>query len=153
MAADSRPDLWFAFADPIEVPWGSYIAQSLIDRAWGWLWAALGLTLLAALRPDAAYRMNEISRRGFMQRAVCAAAGTTLTGLSSAFASGQGPRGSQEVVSEFPYGAVQLTGGPIKRHFRSHPHYLALDNDRLLKVFRERAGLPAPGPTWAGVRH
>lgn len=49
VAADSRPDLWFAFADPIEVPWGSYIAQSLIDRAWGWLWAALGLTLLAAL--------------------------------------------------------------------------------------------------------
>lgn len=49
VAADSRPDLWFAFADPIEVPWGSHIAQSLIDRAWGCLWAALGLMLLAAL--------------------------------------------------------------------------------------------------------
>ena len=46
---DSRPDLWFAFADPIEVPWGSHIAQSLVDRAWGCLWAALGLMLLAAL--------------------------------------------------------------------------------------------------------
>jgi hypothetical protein len=43
------PDLWFAFADPIEVPWGSQIAQTLIDRAWGCVFAALGLTLLAAL--------------------------------------------------------------------------------------------------------
>ena len=49
VAADSRPDLWFAFFDPIEVPWGSHIAQYLIDRAWGCLWAALGLMLLAAL--------------------------------------------------------------------------------------------------------
>jgi DUF1680 family protein len=54
-------------------------------------------------------------------------------------------------MNEFPYGAVQLTGGPIKQHFdRIHAHYLALDNDRLLKVFRERAGLPAPGPDMGG---
>ncbi len=54
-------------------------------------------------------------------------------------------------MREFPYGAVQLTGGPIKQHFdRIHAHYLALDNDRLLKVFRERAGLPAPGPDMGG---
>ena len=86
-----------------------------------------------------------------MRRAVCAAAGTTLTGLSSAVASAQGPHGTQEVMKEFPYGAVQLTGGPIKQHFdRIDAHYLALDNDRLLKVFRERAGLPAPGPDMGG---
>src|SRR4029453_5220791 len=86
---------------------------------------------------------HAISRRGFMQRAVCAAAGTSLTGLSSAFASGQESRGSREVMREFPYGAVRLTGGPIKQHFdRIHAHYLALDDDRLLKVFRERAGFP-----------
>ncbi len=54
-------------------------------------------------------------------------------------------------MREFPYGAVQLTGGPIKQHFDSiHAHYLALDNDRLLKVFRQRAGLPAPGPDMGG---
>ncbi len=96
-------------------------------------------------------RMNVISRRGFMRGAVCAAAGTTLTGISSAFASRQGSHGVQEVMSEFPYGAVQLTAGPIKQHFdRIHAHYLALDNDRLLKVFRQRAGLPAPGPDMGG---
>ena len=54
-------------------------------------------------------------------------------------------------MREFPYGAVQLTGGPIKQHFdHIHAHYLAFDNDRLLKVFRQRAGLPAPGPDMGG---
>jgi hypothetical protein len=54
-------------------------------------------------------------------------------------------------MREFPYGAVRLTGGPIKQHFdRIHAHYLALDNDRLLKVFRQRAGLPAPGADMGG---
>ena len=68
--------------------------------------------------------MNGISRRGFMRRTVCAAAGTTLTGISSAVASAQGPHGTQEVMSEFPYGAVRLTGGPIKQHFdHIHAHY------------------------------
>src|SRR4029450_6195203 len=56
---------------------------------------------------------HAITRPGFMQCAVCAAAGTSLTGLSSAFASGQESRGSREVMREFPYGAVRLTGGPI----------------------------------------
>ena len=100
---------------------------------------------------DGCRGLNAISRRGFMECAVCAAAGTTLTGLSSAFASGQGPRGSREVMSEFPYGAVQLTGGPIKQHFdRIHAHYLALDNDRLLKVFRNAPACRRRAPTWAG---
>ena len=100
---------------------------------------------------DSCGSLNAVSRRRFVQCALGAAAGTTLTGSSSAFDSGQGPGGSQEVMSEFPYGAVQLTGGPIKRHFdRLHEHYLALDNERLLKVFRERAGLPAPGPDMGG---
>ena len=61
--------------------------------------------------------LKPISRRGFVQRAACAAAGATLTGLSSAVTSGQGPRAGREVLREFPYGAVQLTGGPIKEHF------------------------------------
>src|SRR5687768_11630259 len=95
--------------------------------------------------------MNAISRRGFMKCAVGAAAGATLADPSSAFASGQDPRSSREVMSEFPYGAVRLTGGPLKQHFdRIQAHFLALDNDRLLKVFRERAGLPAPGPDMGG---
>jgi uncharacterized protein len=54
-------------------------------------------------------------------------------------------------MREFPYGAVRLTGGRIKEHFdHIYAHYLALDNDRLLKVFREHAGLPAPGADMGG---
>jgi uncharacterized protein len=86
-----------------------------------------------------------------MQRAVCAAAGTTLTGVSGALVSGQVARAGLEVMREFPYGAVRLTGGPLEQHFdRIHAHYLALDEDRLLKVFRLRAGLPAPGLDMGG---
>ncbi len=100
---------------------------------------------------DGGCGLNAISRRRFVQCAVGAAAGTALAGPSGAFAFGQDPRGRREVMREFPYGAVQLTGGPIKQHFdRIHAHYVALDNDRLLKVFRERVGLPAPGPDMGG---
>ena len=31
-----------------------------------------------------------------------------------------------------------------------HAHYLSLSNDRLLKVYRQRAGLPAPGRDMGG---
>jgi uncharacterized protein len=86
-----------------------------------------------------------------MQGAVCSAAGAALAGRSSALASVQRPRAGREVLREFPYGLVRLKGGPLKQHFdRIHAHYLALDTDRLLKVFRERAGLPAPGPDMGG---
>ena len=95
--------------------------------------------------------VNPISRREFVQRGACAAAGTTLTGAAGVFASGQQARAGLEVMRELPYGAVRLTGGRVKQHFDSiHAHYLALDDDRLLKVFRQRAGLPAPGPDMGG---
>ena len=42
LSIDQRP------GDTIEVPWGSYLARSLIDSAWLYMFAALGLTLLAA---------------------------------------------------------------------------------------------------------
>jgi hypothetical protein len=55
------------------------------------------------------------------------------------------------MLAEFDYGAVELTGGPLKSQYdRMHAAYLALDNDRLLKVYRERAGLPAPGAPMGG---
>ncbi|HEV2215210.1 MAG TPA: beta-L-arabinofuranosidase domain-containing protein, partial [Terracidiphilus sp.] len=57
----------------------------------------------------------------------------------------------QTVLEEFDYGQVQLTGGPLKQQFdHLKAAYLALDNDRLLSVYRERAGLPAPGAPMGG---
>lgn len=58
---------------------------------------------------------------------------------------------SREPLRELPYCAVQLTGGPFARQYNSvHAHYLSLSNDRLLKVYRQRAGLPAPGADMGG---
>ena len=58
---------------------------------------------------------------------------------------------STDPLSEFDYGAVQLTGGPLKCQYdRIRAAYMALDNDRLLRVYRLRAGLPAPGAPMGG---
>jgi DUF1680 family protein len=86
-----------------------------------------------------------------MHCAACGAAGTAFGNFFGVVAAAQPSRGGREVLREFPYGAVALTGGPLKRQFdRIHAHYLSLDNDRLLKVFRQRVGLPAPGPDMGG---
>jgi DUF1680 family protein len=54
-------------------------------------------------------------------------------------------------LREFAYSDVRLTGGPLAAmHSRLHAHYLKLDEDRLLKVYRQRAGLPAPGRDMGG---
>jgi DUF1680 family protein len=83
----------------------------------------------------------QITRREFI---VGAAALCTARGVS-ALPSAAGP------FAEFDYGAVRLTGGPLKEQYdRVHAFYMAIDNDRLLKAYRERAGLPAPGAEMGG---
>ncbi len=108
--------------------------------------------------PD--HHHGHMSRRGFIgcsARAIAAAiagAGMPAGALASIVGAGipdGGLAARREVFSEFSYGAAKLTGGPLKQHFdRIHAHYLALDNDQLLKAFREQAGLPAPGPVMGG---
>src|ERR1700751_2850963 len=54
-------------------------------------------------------------------------------------------------LSTFPYADVQLLDSPMKRQFdENHARYLHLDHDRLLKVFRQVAGLAAPGEDMGG---
>ncbi len=89
---------------------------------------------------------ESLSRREMVRWSACAAVFATLRGLQV-----KTPATAQELVHEFPFGAVRLTGGLLKQQFdRIHTHYLALSNDRLLKVFRQRVGLPAPGPDMGG---
>ena len=53
---------------------------------------------------------------------------------------------SRRKLREFAYGDVRLTDGPIGEMYRrTQAHFLGLDEDRILKVYRQRAGLPAPG--------
>jgi len=54
-------------------------------------------------------------------------------------------------LREFAYSQVTLTGGPLAAMYqRMRAHFLKLDEDRLLKVYRQRAGMPAPGPDMGG---
>jgi hypothetical protein len=85
---------------------------------------------------------NGITRREFVAGAVAAACVA-----STAFAES----GKMDRFAEFDYGEVELTGGPFKDQYdRVHAFYRSLDNDRLLKVYRERGGLPAPGSDMGG---
>jgi hypothetical protein len=92
-----------------------------------------------------------LSRREMLRWSACAAAVATLSRLPSLAPADAALRTDKETAHEFPFGAVRLTGGLLKQQFdRIHAHYLALSNDRLLKVFRQRVGLPAPGPDMGG---
>ena len=87
-----------------------------------------------------------ITRRKFIKS-------TALGAAALAYPSSQ--RGestaTRELLHPLPYSAVELTGGPFAEHYNSiHAHYLSLSNDRLLKVYRQRAGLPAPGEGMGG---
>ena len=54
-------------------------------------------------------------------------------------------------LSVFGYSQVQLLDGPLRRQFdENHKLFLNLDEDGLLKPFRKRQGLPAPGHDLGG---
>ena len=89
---------------------------------------------------------RDFSRREFL--ATAAAAVLANGSISQALVAGPAGRTPLE---EFDYGAVRLTGGPLKQQYdRVHASYLALDNDRLLQAYRLQAGLPAPGREMGG---
>jgi hypothetical protein len=82
-----------------------------------------------------------MNRREFLKSGAVACA----VGAAAAAPSDNGP------LVEFAYANVMLTGGPLKRQYDMvHRHFLSLDNDRLLKVYRQRAGIPAPGDDMGG---
>ena len=85
------------------------------------------------------------TRREFLQTSAAVVSSSLLGRSAAALPS------SRELLREYPYGAVTLTGGPLQQQYeRIHASYLALDNDRLLKVYRQRAGLPSPGRDMGG---
>jgi hypothetical protein len=97
--------------------------------------------------------MTAVSRRTFLHTATAAAAAAT-TWRPRRVSGGQAARGSIAVtlpLDTFPYADVQLLDGPMKRQFdENHERFLHVDDDRLLKVFRQVAGMPAPGEDMGG---
>jgi len=98
---------------------------------------------------------RQTSRRAFLRTvAAMTAASAAGSGLRSPLAHAsvvKGTRVPDVRLRDFAYGSVQLTGGPLKTQYDFiHAHYLGLDNDRLLKVYRHHAGLAAPGLDMGG---
>jgi uncharacterized protein len=94
---------------------------------------------------------RQTSRRAFLRGvAAVAAAGAVAPGLLPAQARSLSTWPGER-LRDFDYGSVELTGGPLKSQYDFiHAHYLGLDNDRLLKVYRQHAGLAAPGIDMGG---
>ena len=94
-----------------------------------------------------------LNRRSFLQAAgtTAAAAYAARAVPSSAMNADKGSVAINLPLQTFPYSDVQLLDGPMKRQFEeNHARFLNLDDDRLLKVFRQVAGLPAPGEDMGG---
>ena len=84
-----------------------------------------------------------LSRRTLLHSA--AAYAVAARGLGAA------PAGDRRKLREFAYPDVTLTNGPLAAMYRRmHAHYLKVDEDRLLKVYRQRVGMPAPGRDMGG---
>ena len=94
-----------------------------------------------------------LSRRTFLKAAGATTASTYAARSIPMWAtsSGKGNVAVTPPLSTLPYSAVQLQDGPMKRQFvENHERFLNLDNDRMLKVYRQVAGLPAPGEDMGG---
>jgi len=91
-----------------------------------------------------------VSRRDFLQGVSAAAAAAFTRGPLPV--SGQtATASSREKLSVFRYADIKLTEGALRNQLdRIHTSYMGLDEDRLLKVYRQRAGLPAPGEDMGG---
>ena len=95
--------------------------------------------------------MKKTSRRTFL-KASAAAAGSALIAHSTRLSHAAVAKDAIiPKLSQFEYSEVQLLDGPALEQFNTnHAFYLALDDDKLLKPFRQRAGLPAPGEDMGG---
>jgi DUF1680 family protein len=92
------------------------------------------------------------TRRSFIQSAAAAAAGFSIG--SSVRGLAQTSRRSNEgtpPLSEFDYAQIQLAPGLPQQQFeQNHQLLLGMDEDSLLRPFRVREGMPAPGVEMGG---
>jgi uncharacterized protein len=95
---------------------------------------------------------NHLSRRRFLQTATVTTAAAYASRVLPVWASvDRGTVATNTPLTTFAYSEVELFDSPMKRQFEeNHARFLNLDDDRLLKVFRQVAGLPAPGEDMGG---
>jgi DUF1680 family protein len=89
-------------------------------------------------------------RRKFLKSALAAAA-VPLLRSQVAHAGSGATVAINPALDQFGYGEVELLEGPMRHQFdTNHAFFLALNEDMLLKPFRQRAGQPAPGDDMGG---
>jgi DUF1680 family protein len=95
--------------------------------------------------------MSRIGRRQFMKSGAALAAGVAVMRSTNAIGATQPNAPRPTRLFEFHYADVELLDGPMLEQFRhNHSLFLNLDDDRLLKPFRQLAGQPAPGEDMGG---
>jgi len=88
-----------------------------------------------------------LNRRAFLSRSACLCAVTAMPFRAEAAEK----LAVAPAISEFDHKDVQLLDSPLLDQFHyQRDLYMSLDQDALLKPFRVRAGLPAPGPDMGG---
>jgi uncharacterized protein len=95
------------------------------------------------------------TRRQILKDGALIAAASAALGRKRLWASGSTPTTAAPAItpslSTFKYSEVQLLDGPLKEQFdHNHDLFLHLNEDALLKPFRQREGLAAPGPDMGG---
>lgn len=95
--------------------------------------------------------MTKPTRRAFLRSGAALAAGTAVLRNASAFAEPMAVSAAATPLTQFDYHEVQLLDGPMLVQFRqNHQLFLNLNEDSLLKPFRQLSGLPAPGEDLGG---
>ena len=94
---------------------------------------------------------HEVSRRTFVKAAGSVAGIHALRAFPALAQEHKQLVAISTPLALFNYEDVQLHEGPMRRQFdENHARFLNLDDDRMLKVFRQVADLPAPGEDMGG---
>ncbi len=93
--------------------------------------------------------MGDLTRRRFLQNSFIAGGALAAPQALRAVRTAEPERRTQ--LSQVGYEQVRLLDGPLREQFdRNHAFFLALSEDALLKPFRQKASLPAPGEDMGG---
>ena len=96
--------------------------------------------------------MSNKSRRSFLKGGAALAAGAAaMRGVTfgAVNVASTAPRPTR--LMQFDYADVQLLDGPMQEQFKhNHELFLNLDEDSMLKPFRQLTGMPAPGEDMGG---
>jgi uncharacterized protein len=95
--------------------------------------------------------MPKPTRRAFLRSGAALAAGTAVLRNSAAFAAPTAATTTTTPLTQFDYQDVQLLDGPMLVQFQqNHALFMGLNEDSLLKPFRQLASQPAPGEDMGG---